>query len=83
LGPKSPEAQSPPAPTSGKARAGSLAGLGAIGLLLWKFKFIAAFVLTKAKFLFLGLTKASTFLSMFLSLGVYWAAFGWKFAWGW
>jgi Zn-dependent protease len=39
-------------------------------------------LLTKAKFLLLGLTKASTFLSMFLSLGVYWTAFGWKFALG-
>jgi Zn-dependent protease len=39
-------------------------------------------VLTKAKFLILGLTKASTFFSMFLSLGVYWTAFGWWFALG-
>jgi Zn-dependent protease len=66
----------------GKARAGGIAGLGALALLLWKFKFIAAFALTKAKFLLLGLTKASTFFSMFLSLGVYWTAWGWKFALG-
>ena len=65
-----------------KARAGGLAGLGALSLLIWKFKFVAVFILTKAKFLLLGLTKASTFLSMFLSLGVYWTAFGWKFALG-
>ncbi len=45
-------------------------------------KFLAVLALTKAKFLLLGLTKASTFLSMFLSMGVYWAAFGWKFALG-
>ena len=32
---------------------------------LWKFKFLAVVLLTKAKFLLLGLTKASTFLSMF------------------
>jgi Zn-dependent protease len=81
LGRKSPTDLSS-APLSGKARAGRLAGLGAVGVLIWKFKFIAVFVLTKAKFLLLGLTKASTFLSMFLSLGVYWAAFGWKFALG-
>ncbi len=61
---------------------GGAAGLGALGLFLWKMKFLAVLALTKAKFLLLGLTKASTFLSMFLSMGVYWAAFGWKFALG-
>ena len=58
------------------------AGLGGIALLLWKLKFVLVFVLTKAKFLFLGLTKAKTFFSMILALGVYWTAFGWKFALG-
>lgn len=58
------------------------AGLGAIGLLLWKFKFAVIFVLTKLKFLLLGLTKASTLFSMLLSFGVYWAAWGWTFALG-
>jgi Zn-dependent protease len=74
-----------PAPKPGrsdKARAGGLAGAGALALAIWKFKFLAVFLLTKAKFLLLGLTKASTFLSMFLSMGVYWTAFGWKFAVG-
>ena len=72
-----------PASSSGsKARAGGLAGIGALGVLVWKFKFIALVVLTKAKFLLLGLTKASTFLSMFLAMGVYWTAYGWKFALG-
>lgn len=60
----------------------ALAGFGAVGLLLWKLKFIVVFFLTKAKLLLLGLTKAGTFFSMLLSLGVYWAAFGWKFALG-
>jgi Zn-dependent protease len=64
-----------------KGKAG-VAGLGALGLIVWKFKFLAVFALTKAKFLLLGLTKASTFLSMILSLGVYWTAFGWRFALG-
>lgn len=85
LGCKAPTAAAAPqpgAPANHKGRAGGLAGIGALGLLIWKFKFIAVFLLTKAKFLFLGLTKASTFLSMFLSLGVYWTAFGWKFALG-
>ena len=57
-------------------------GLAGVGLLLWKLKFIVVFVATKAKFLLAGLTKSGTFLSMILSLGVYWAAFGWKFALG-
>lgn len=56
-------------PKSSALRAAT--GLGAIGLMLWKFKA-----------LFLGLTKGTTLLSMLLSLGVYWAAWGWKFALG-
>jgi Zn-dependent protease len=56
--------------------------LGVIALLLWKFKFALVFILTKAKLLLLGLTKASTFFSMLLSLGLYWALWGWKFGLG-
>ena len=63
-------------------RTGVLAGLGAIGVLLMKFKFAIVFLLTKGKLLLLGLTKASTFFSMLLSLGVYWTLWGWKFALG-
>lgn len=62
------------------AKAGT--ALGVVGLILWKFKFILVFLLTKAKLLLLGLTKASTFFSMFLALGVYWAMWGWQFALG-
>jgi Zn-dependent protease len=58
---------------------GALSGLG---LLIWKFKTIALLILTKGKLLLLGLTKASTFFSMLAALGVYWAAFGWRFAAG-
>jgi len=58
------------------------AGLGAIGVLLSKLKFALVFVLTKAKLLLLGLTKASTLFSMLLSMGVYWTIWGWKFAVG-
>jgi Zn-dependent protease len=61
---------------------GGLGAAGALGLLLWKLKFVLVFALGKLKFLALGLTKASTFFSMFLALGVYWVAFGWKFALG-
>ena len=56
--------------------------LGAAALLLWKFKAIAVFVLTKAKFLALGLSKGTTFFSMLAALGVYWTIWGWKFALG-
>ncbi|PYO68233.1 MAG: site-2 protease family protein [Gemmatimonadetes bacterium] len=61
---------------------GAAGGLGAIGVLLAKFKFALVFVLTKAKLLLLGLTKASTLFSMLLSVGVYWTIWGWKFALG-
>jgi Zn-dependent protease len=37
---------------------------------------------TKGKLLLLGLTKAGTLLSMTASFGVYWAAWGWRFALG-
>src|SRR5437867_7771017 len=58
------------------------AGVGAVGALLMKFKFVLLFVLTKAKLLLLGLTKGGTFLSMLLSAGLYWTIWGWKFAFG-
>ena len=67
--------------THPKRRAGWW-GVGGLALLLWKLKAVIAFVATKAKFLLAGLTKSGTFFSMFLSLGVYWAAFGWKFGLG-
>jgi Zn-dependent protease len=53
-----------------------------IALAIWKLKFIIGFALTKGKLLLLGLTKAGTFFSMILSLGAYWAAWGWRFALG-
>ncbi len=82
--------EAPAPPPAGPASAGpagwnpraGAAGIGALGLVAWKFKFALVFALTKAKFLVLGLTKASTALSMVLSLGVYWAAFGWRLALG-
>lgn len=64
------------------AAGGILAALGLVGALLFKFKFVAAFLLTKAKLLFTGLTKAGTLFSMLASIGVYWAAWGWQFALG-
>ncbi len=46
--------------------------LSTVGLLL----------LTKGKLLLLGLTNATTLLSIIPALGVYWVAFGWRFAAG-
>jgi Zn-dependent protease len=43
---------------------------------------LAVVLLTKGKFLLLGLTKAKTLLSMFAFFGVYWSMFGWAFALG-
>lgn len=48
------------------------AGAATVGLLL----------LTKLKFLLLGLTKASTLVSMFAFFGVYWSIYGWPLALG-
>jgi len=59
-----------------------LGALGPIGLLIWKFKVAILFVITKGKFLLLGLTKLTTLGSMLAFLGVYWTMFGWKFALG-
>jgi Zn-dependent protease len=39
-------------------------------------------LLSKLKFLLLGLTKASTFVSMFAFFGVYWSVYGWPLALG-
>jgi Zn-dependent protease len=61
---------------------GAAAGAGTVALLVWKFKFVAIFLLTKAKFLILGLTKMSTLLSMFAFFGTFWALYGWTFAAG-
>ncbi|HEY9228571.1 MAG TPA: site-2 protease family protein [Gemmatimonadaceae bacterium] len=43
---------------------------------------VVVLLLSKLKFLILGLTKASTFLSMFAFFGVYWTSFGWPLALG-
>ena len=43
---------------------------------------IALLLVSKLKFLLLGLTKASTFVSMFAFFGVYWSVYGWPLALG-
>lgn len=59
-----------------------LGPLGAVALLLWKFKFVLAALLSKWKFFLFGLTKASTFFTMLASFGLYWTLYGWKFGLG-
>jgi len=43
---------------------------------------LAVLLIGKLKFLLLGLTKASTFMSMFAFFGVYWSVYGWPLALG-
>lgn len=69
-------------PQQDKGSAGKAAGLGAIGLMLWKLKWVIGFAATKLKFLLLGLTKMKTLFSMLLTMGVYWTMWGWPFAVG-
>ena len=61
---------------------GWLAGFGAIGLLLFKFKWVILFLLGKGKLLLVGLAQVKTLFSMALAIGVYGSALGWKFAGG-
>jgi Zn-dependent protease len=71
----------PPAaqPSEGKKKLGLI---GTIGALLLKFKTGGLLLLTKGKLVLLGLTKLNTLLSMLLSIGFYWALYGWKFGLG-
>jgi len=56
---------------------GAVSGvIGTLALAAWKLKFLAVMLLTKGKIILLGLTKASTFLSMFATVGLYWTVFG-------
>jgi Zn-dependent protease len=81
---KLPGAQPDPAATSGSRwSGGALSGVAAtLAIAVWKFKFLAVLLLTKGKLLLLGLTKASTFLSMFVTVALYWRVFGLWFAVG-
>jgi len=59
------------------------AGLSSVvAVVLFKLKAIWLLLLTVWKPLLLGLTKLGTLSSMFLSLGVYWSFYGWRFALG-
>lgn len=79
------QALAPPAHAAAPAQSSMprwLAPLGAVGLLLWKFKAALAFVLLKGKFLLVGLTKLPTLLSMFAAFGFYVQTWGWAYAAG-
>lgn len=65
-----------------KKRAGTWGALGALALLLWKGKALILMLLSKAKWLFLGLSKGKTLPSMFAFAGIYWSLFGWWLALG-
>ena len=56
--------------------------LTAGGLFLWKFKALVIVALTKGKLLLAGLTNSTTLLTMLPSIGLYWTAYGWRFAVG-
>jgi Zn-dependent protease len=62
------------------ARIAAVAGPAAF--LIWKLKSVLLILVTKGKFLLLGLSKAGTFVSMLAWVGVYWAIYGWPFALG-
>ena len=76
-----PEAAGQPAPLQ-PAWIKKLGPFGAIAAAALKFKTAIFLLLTKAKFLLVGLSQLKTLLSMFAFFGVYWALYGWKFAAG-
>lgn len=66
-----------------KSWAGVAGGvLFAVAMLLWKLKAVVVLLLSKAKFVVMGLTKLPTSLSMLAAFWVYWQLFGWQFAAG-
>jgi Zn-dependent protease len=83
------EPDRPPGEAAATTKGGSLretlrqkGWLAALGLALLKLKSVLFLLLAKGKLLLLGLTKLGTLSTLLLSLGLYWAAFGWKFAAG-
>jgi Zn-dependent protease len=62
-------------------RGGLVGALGAFGLVVWKLKSVLLLVLSKAKFLLLGLTKLPTLFSMLVWVGAT-GSRGWGFALG-
>jgi Zn-dependent protease len=77
-----PSSTPPPAAGHDAKKAWSGGAIAAAALLVWKFKAVGLFLLTKGKLLLLGLSKGTTFFSMLASIGVYWTIWGWTFALG-
>jgi Zn-dependent protease len=71
----------PVTPPAGEAKK-KVGLIGTIGALLLNFKTAILVILTKGKLVLLGLTKLNTLLSMLVSIGFYWAIYGWKFGLG-
>jgi len=69
------------APATGVRRFGA-AAMSALAFAALKLKSMWLLLLTGWKPLLLGLTKIGTLWTMLLSLGVYWALYGWRFALG-
>jgi Zn-dependent protease len=75
--PQRPETPPPPSGRSMPVRM-----IAPLALLAWKFKWIAALLLTKGKLVLFGLTKVSTLASMGVWILAYAVALGWRFAVG-
>jgi Zn-dependent protease len=71
-----------PSSSDGANRSKKAAGIGTIGVLLAKFKWVILALLGKGKVLLIGLGQAKTFLSMGIALAVYASFYGWKFGLG-
>jgi Zn-dependent protease len=56
--------------------------IAVVAMMLWKMKWLAAFVLGNGKVLLLGATKVTTLVSMLATVGVYWSLWGLPFAVG-
>lgn len=78
--PATPGGPRPKPAASGRSK--GLASLGALGVLVAKFKWIILMILGKGKLLLVGLAQAKTFISMAIALGVYTMLYGWRFALG-
>jgi Zn-dependent protease len=71
-----------PGSAAGANRSKKAAGIGTVGVLLAKFKWVILGLLGKGKVLLVGLAQAKTFLSMGIALAVYASFYGWRFGLG-
>ncbi|HTB60552.1 MAG TPA: site-2 protease family protein [Polyangia bacterium] len=71
-----------PSSPGGASRSKKAVGIGTVGVMLAKFKWVILALLGKGKVLLVGLAQAKTFLSMGIALAVYASFYGWKFGLG-